>query len=168
VASPQRFGNNPVPMKAQAAPDSPEIRLERRMHAEIPLTRSIDVRVSTYDGTALTLSAPLAMNSNHKGTAFGGSLFSLAVLAGWGLLVLKLGERGLDAELVIQDSNVEYLAPVRGDFSARATLPDAEEFIRFVRTLDRRGKARARVEVLISHGGRDAVRFEGTFAAIKT
>ena len=155
-------------MSAPPAQDSAQIRLARRMHAEIPLTRSIDVQVTAYDGTALTLSAPLAMNSNHKGTAFGGSLFSLAVLAGWGLLVLKLGERHLDAELVIQDSSVQYLSPVRGDFSAEARFPDADEFERFVRTLSRRGKARARVAVLISHGGRDAVRFEGTFAAIKT
>ncbi len=155
-------------MSAPAAQDSPEIRLERRMHAEIPLTRSIDVRVSAYGGTSLTLSAPLAMNSNHKGTAFGGSLFSLAVLAGWGLLVLKLGERDLDAELVIQDSSVQYLAPVSGDFRAEAKFPDADEFDRFARTLARRGKARARVVVLISHGGREAVRFEGTFAAVKT
>lgn len=137
------------------------------MHAEIPLTRSIDVRVSTYDGKSLTLNAPLAMNSNHKGTAFGGSLFSLAVLAGWGLLVLKLGERDLDAELVIQDSKVEYLAPVRGDFNAQARL-DADEFERFVRTLSRRWKARIRVAVAIAADGRNAVRFEGTFAAIKT
>src|SRR5262247_202907 len=122
-------------MNAQPPPDSPESRLERRMHAEIPLTRSIDVRVRRFDGTALTLSAPLAANSNHKGTAFGGSLFSLAVLAGWGLLALKLEERNLHAELVIQDSHVEYLAPVRGDFSARATLPEASEFDRFARTL---------------------------------
>jgi thioesterase domain-containing protein len=137
------------------------------MHAEIPLTRSIDVQVTAYDGTALTLSAPLAMNANHKGTAFGGSLFSLAVLAGWGLLVLKLGERHLDAELVIQDSSVQYLSPVRGDFSAQARFPDADEFERFVRTLAAAARLGRELRVLISHGGRDAVRFEGTFAAIK-
>ena len=93
------------------------------MHAEIPLTRSIDVRVSAYGGTSLTLSAPLAMNSNHKGTAFAEPV-SLAVLAGSGLLVLKLGERDLDAELVIQDSSVQYLAPVSGDVRAEAKFPE--------------------------------------------
>jgi thioesterase domain-containing protein len=154
-------------MNAQPPLDSPESRLERRMHAEIPLTRSIDVKVRRFDGTALTLSAPLTSNSNHKGTAFGGSLFSLAVLAGWGLLVLKLGERDLEAELVIQDSSVQYLAPVRGDFSAQATLSE-EEFDKFVRTLERRGKARMRLHVLIAAGARDAVKFEGTFAAIRS
>lgn len=138
------------------------------MHAEIPLTRHIDVRIGPYEPDALTLSAPLAANSNHKGTAFGGSLFSLAVLAGWGLLALKLEEHHLNAELVIQDSHVEYLAPVRGDFTARATLPEASEFDRFLRTLERRGKARIRVTVVITHGETQVVRFDGTFAAVTT
>ncbi|HEY7377226.1 MAG TPA: YiiD C-terminal domain-containing protein, partial [Steroidobacteraceae bacterium] len=79
-----------------------------------------------------------------------------------------LEEHDLHAELVIQDSRVEYLAPVRGDFTARATLPEASEFARFLRTLERRGKARIRVAVTISQGGTDVVRFEGTFAAVKT
>ncbi|HKE43757.1 MAG TPA: YiiD C-terminal domain-containing protein, partial [Steroidobacteraceae bacterium] len=72
-------------MKADAASD-PIGRLKAWMNAEIPLTRHIDVRIAGYDQDTLTLLAPLAANSNHKGTAFGGSLFSLAVLAGWGLL----------------------------------------------------------------------------------
>ncbi|HKE45667.1 MAG TPA: YiiD C-terminal domain-containing protein, partial [Steroidobacteraceae bacterium] len=128
----------------------------------------IDVRIAGYDQDTLTLLAPLAANSNHKGTAFGGSLFSLAVLAGWGLLALKLGERALDAELVIQESHVEYLAPVRGDFSARASLPDASEFERFVKMLERRGKARIRIAVLVTQGDTLAVKFDGTFAAART
>jgi thioesterase domain-containing protein len=154
-------------MKAGAASD-PIRRLKAWMNAEIPLTRHIDVRIAGYDQDTLTLLAPLAANSNHKGTAFGGSLFSLAVLAGWGLLALKLEERGLHAELVIQESHVEYLAPVRGDFSARASLPDAGEFERFVKMLERRGKARIRIAVLVTQGDTLAVKFDGTFAAART
>jgi len=154
-------------MEAHAKPDPPAAQLERRLYAEIPLTRHIGVRVGAYDRATLTLKAPLAANSNHKGTAFGGSLFSLAVLAGWGLLVLKLAARGLEAEIVIQDSEVDYVAPVHGDFSARATLPDGDEFDRFVRTLERRGRARVQVSVVVSHDGREAVRFKGNFAAVR-
>ncbi|HZF25565.1 MAG TPA: thioesterase domain-containing protein [Steroidobacteraceae bacterium] len=152
-------------MKSRSETD-PVAQLKAWMHADIPLTRHIDVRISHYDQDSLTLSAPLSANSNHKGTAFGGSLFSLAVLAGWGLLSLKLEERNLQAELVIQDSRVEYLVPVRADFSARATLPGATEFDRFVRMLERRGKARIRLAVVIAQDGNEAVRFEGTFAAV--
>ena len=61
----------------------PAAALEKRILTDIPLARHIGVRVVEFDGSSLALGAPLAANSNHKGTAFGGSLFSLAVLAGW-------------------------------------------------------------------------------------
>lgn len=140
--------------------------LERRILADIPIARHIGVRVVEFDGRTLVLSAPLAANSNHKGTAFGGSLFSLAVLAGWGLLTLKLGERGVQGELVIQDSRVSYLLPVSGELTARATLPGDGEVDRFLRAVDRYRKGRVRLRVAIEHGGREAVRFEGTFALV--
>ena len=38
--------------------------------------------VETADDEGIVLSAPLAPNANYKGTAFGGSLFSIAVLTG--------------------------------------------------------------------------------------
>lgn len=141
-------------------------RLERRILADIPLARHIGVRVVEFDGHALVLRAPLSANSNHKGTAFGGSLFSLAVLAGWGLLTLKLGERGVEGELVIQDSRVSYLFPVTGELTARATLPDDGELERFMRAVDRYRKGRIRLQASIEQEGREAVRFEGTFALL--
>ena len=77
--------------------------LERTLHDEIPLTRAMDVRVAAYDGNLLRLTAPLSPNVNDKGTAFGGSLYSLAVLCGWSLLHLKVKEAGLSYNIVIQD-----------------------------------------------------------------
>ena len=136
------------------------------MHREIPLTRHIEVRVEKYEGAALTLHAPLAANANHQGTAFGGRLFSLAVLAGWGLLTLKLAERGLKAEIVIQDSEVQYRKPVRDEFRACASLSDGHEFDRFARTLERRGRARVQVSVVVSDAAGEAVKFTGSFAAV--
>lgn len=63
--------------------------LQARLLEEIPLARHMEIRVLCSDRRSLLLSAPLAANSNHKGTAFGGSLYSVAVLAGWGLLTLE-------------------------------------------------------------------------------
>ena len=57
------------------------------------------IRVAAYDGTSLKLTAPLAPNINHKSTAFGGSLYSLAVLCGWGIVHLKLAEAALHKHL---------------------------------------------------------------------
>lgn len=145
---------------------TPTTELEKRIFTDIPLARHIGVRVVQFDGRTLVLSAPLAANSNHKGTAFGGSLFSLAVLAGWGLLTLKLAERGVEGELVIQESRVNYLLPVTGELVARASLPEDRELDRFLIAVDRYRKGRVRLNVSIEHDGREAVCFEGTFALL--
>lgn len=144
----------------------PAAALEKRILTDIPLARHIGVRVVEFDGSSLALGAPLAANSNHKGTAFGGSLFSLAVLAGWALLTAKLRERGVDGELVIQHSRVNYLVPVTGDLVARTMLPTGPELERFLRAVDRYRKGRIRLRVAIEHAGREAVHFEGTFALL--
>ncbi|MCA1850796.1 MAG: thioesterase domain-containing protein [Acidobacteria bacterium] len=43
-------------------------QIQELLHSKIP----ISVRVEDYDGRRLVLSAPLAENVNHLGTAFGG------------------------------------------------------------------------------------------------
>jgi len=140
--------------------------LQQRILTDIALARHIDVGVESYTGNELVLAAPLAENSNHKGTAFGGSLFSLAVLSGWGLLVLKLAERGVEADIVIQDSRMMYRRPVTGDFRARATLPPLEEFDRLLHMLERRGRGRLELGASIEQDGVVAVDFLGTFAVV--
>ena len=47
------------------------------------------LEVSHYDGQSLSLTAPLNLNDNDKGTAFGGSLYCAAVMAGWGYFYLR-------------------------------------------------------------------------------
>jgi thioesterase domain-containing protein len=139
--------------------------LERTLHAEIPLTRAMGVCVAQFDATGLTLRAPLEPNINHKSTAFGGSLATLATLAGWGLLQLLLREQ-LPATVVIQESSVQYLRPVAEDMQATCSMPQAGELEKFLRSLARKGMARIELEVLIPAGGETAVRFRGWFVAL--
>ena len=47
------------------------------------LAKHIGIVVESADDSAVVLRAPLAPNANYKGTAFGGSLYSVAVLTGW-------------------------------------------------------------------------------------
>ena len=138
--------------------------LEATLRHEIPLTRAMGVTVAGFGTTGLTLHAPLAPNLNHKHTAFGGSLATLATLAGWGLLQLLLREHP-PVTVVIQESTVSYLHPVAADFEARCALPPPDELDRFRRTLDRRGVARIGLEVVIPSGEEIAVRFHGRFVA---
>ena len=139
--------------------------LEAILHREIPLTRAMGVTVTDFAADGLTLRAPLAPNVNHKHTAFGGSLATLATVAGWGLLQLLLRERA-PVTVVIQESAVQYLRPVTGDFEAHCALPPPETLDRFLRTLDRHGTARIGLDATIPAGDQIAVRFRGRFVAL--
>lgn len=98
--------------------------LEADMHRLVPLARAMDVRVARLARDGITLEAPFAGNSNHAGTAFGGSLYSLAVLAGWGWLRERARDAGAEIELLIAGATVRYRRPVRGTLQA-VIAPDA-------------------------------------------
>lgn len=115
---------------------------QKRIHAEIPLTRALGIELHSWDGSALLISAPLEPNSNHQGTGFGGSVYSVAVTAAWGLMELALADLGLKGSVVVQTGSIDYLEPVATDFYAICRLPGGEIPERFRKALVRHGKAR--------------------------
>jgi thioesterase domain-containing protein len=139
--------------------------LERTLHEEIPLTRTMGVTVARCDARGLVLGAALAPNLNHKQTAFGGSLNSLATLACWGLIQLLVRDRGQAATVVIQESSVQFLKPVMQDFEATCPLPPGPVIERFLHMLERKGRARLELEASVHSGDEVALRFRGQFVA---
>lgn len=144
---------------------NPERQIEELFYSKIPITRSFGVRVEGYDGRRLVLTAPLRENVNHLGTAFGGSLNALAVLSGYGLLWLELRET--ECHIVIRDSTVSYERPVRGDIRAVCDRPDEETLEAFKQTFRQKGRARISLSATIEDEGVTAVRFRGTFVAMR-
>lgn len=138
---------------------------ERYLHEAIPLTRAMGVRLSEFDDEKLVITAPLAENHNHLGTAFGGSLGALATLAGYALLWLELDDR--DCHIVVKSSTLQYRHPVRSELRAicRRLAPEALEKFRakFART----GKAGIKLSVAIEENDRLCVDFQGVFVAIR-
>ena len=139
--------------------------LERTLHVEIPLTRAMGVRVVRADQNGLVIGAALAPNLNHKKTAFGGSLNSLATLACWGLIQLLVRDRGRTITVVIQESSVQFLKPVMRDFEAICPLPSDPVIERFLHMLERKGRARLALDSAIHADGEIALRFRGQFVA---
>ena len=130
--------------------DTPAI-LEETLHRLIPLSRHMGITVADYDGKRLSLKAPLAANINHQESAFGGSLFCLAALGGWGLIHLKLTEKGLDCNTVVGETQASYLKPVREEILCQVALADDAEG--FFAQLTAKGRARTQVAAII--GSRD-------------
>jgi thioesterase domain-containing protein len=139
--------------------------LQTRIDREIMLAKPMGVIVETADETALILRAPLAPNANHKGTAFGGSLYSLAVLTGLAWITRFLATRQLDADAVIQESNMRFLTPVQGEMRACIEIPADADIDKFQRMLVRADRGRIRLLVNIHQGSRLATAFDGLFAA---
>jgi thioesterase domain-containing protein len=139
--------------------------LKDKMHQDIPLTQHMGVEVDSYQLGKLVLSAPLESNINHRHTAFGGSVASLATLSCWGLIFLELNRLNYPAGVVIQRGNTEYLKPIDSDFKSECQLTNQAEFDRFVRMLERKGLARMELSANITCRNNLAATFSGAFVA---
>lgn len=141
--------------------------LTRYLHEHIPLTRHLGAAVEAWDGATVRVGAPLAPNLNHRSTAFGGSLSALAILSGWALVHLALRQRGIDARVVIQRTELDFEAPVDGDFTATSSLPPARDWDRFLATLARHRRARIAVTATLrAASGVVGGEHRGTYVAV--
>ena len=149
-----------VTLKPKIFVDSIE-SLEKTLHKLIPISKHMGITVTDYTGSELTLVAPLANNINHQQSAFGGSLFSLTALAGWGLMQLKLCEENLDGNTVVAGGDVTFSAPVTEDYTCRCSLPDG--WPQFLEKLKSKGKAAVGMSSIVSAHGGEAMQFNGHF-----
>ncbi|MCB1644395.1 MAG: YiiD C-terminal domain-containing protein [Pseudomonadales bacterium] len=140
--------------------------LEETCHSLIPISQAMGLRVDAYDGQRLRLSAPLANNINHQQSAFGGSLFSLSALAGWGILQLKMTELGLDTNTVIAGGDVSYDKPVFGQLICVCELPAG--YTTFTEKLRERGKASLAMQTRIIVNDETAMTFSGKYVVLLT
>jgi len=140
--------------------------LEQYLHRQIPLAEVMGVRVLGVSLAAVTLCAPLEPNINHHETVFGGAAASVALLAGWSLLYLRLQAAGIAHRLVIQRHSMEHERPITATFLARAPLSAQAEWPQFAAMLARRAKARIGVSVRLEQSGERVAALLGEFVAL--
>ena len=150
-------------MKGQALNEQ---AVQQYLYDHIPLSRAMQVAVSSVQPDEVILSAPLAPNINHQETVFGGSASAVAILAAWSLLHVRLNIAGIKSQLVIQGNTMQYELPIRGTFTARAYITEPAAWQRFVRTFERRGRARISVTSVLEYEGRQAGILQGEFVAL--
>lgn len=134
----------------------------------VPIAKAMGIEVESIENGQVVLSAPLLNNINHKQTAFGGSLHSVATLACWSFLHLKLLEAAQqEAPIVIVSSEISYLRPVSGDFLAICKAPNRDSWEMFLKVFQKKGKGRLQLSAEIIQGNQVCVTYSGTFVAIK-
>ena len=136
---------------------------EKFLHAQIPITRAMGLRVVANDDAGFTVEAPVALNSNHLRTAFGGSINAIATLAAYGFVWMEINDAA--AHVVVAESSIRFLRPVRETIRATCVLPGAENLAAFRSQFAEKGKARISLRVNVTEGGETAAEFEGRFVA---
>jgi len=116
--------------------------LQNYIRSNIPITDYMNFRVEDLQPYSIKLSAPIKLNDNHYGTAFGGSLATLGILAGWSILHFRAAEEKLNCVIVIQESNMKYIRPAYTDFEAVCDMLNEKLWNEFKSGLLAKGKAR--------------------------
>ena len=79
---------------------------------------------------------------------------------------MRIRSIGIASRIVIQRSEMEHDIPMDGTFTARSHIRDPNGWRRFLKTLEKRGRARLTVHALLEFQGAVAGQFQGAFVAI--
>jgi thioesterase domain-containing protein len=137
--------------------------LQQKIRSAIPLSDAIQFTIDSLGMDAIDVSAPLPPNVNIHGTAFAGSIYSVAVLSGWALCTHILEQTGVAAELVVAKAEMRYRAPITGDLRCAIRI-DAAERTAFLEGIRDRGKGVLRLNIDV--GDRPEAILKGTYWAI--
>jgi thioesterase domain-containing protein len=139
---------------------------EKFLHDKIPITKAMEVKVEEFNNLKVRLSAKLEPNINDKGTAFGGSISSLMTLCGWSMAFMIMMETDPNAQVVIQKSSINYLVPIKGNFTAECIMEDGEVKEQFLDMYRERRKGRLKIKVRCYAGDMLSAEYEGTYVAL--
>lgn len=122
---------------------------------KITLYEHLGIDVREISASRVHFHVSLAKNRNHKGTAFGGSLYAVGVLAAYALALAGLKKRHLDTEnIVIAKGEIQYLRPVETDFEVVSEFPSEEEEEAFYSDLQAKGRVRGKIRSqILADGG---------------
>ncbi len=138
--------------------------LQNKLHNKIPLTNFMQFSVKEYNTKELITTAPLGININDKGTAFGGSLSTITIISAWSLCWLISQELSFDSKniVVIKNEN-KYLKPVTKDIMCYTTKPSTEQIQILKEKLEKKGSASIAIQSKIIEDGEICVEFEGIY-----
>ncbi len=138
--------------------------LQEKLHNEIPLTKLMNIKIEQYNNNSLITSAPLQININDKGTAFGGSLSTMTIISSWSMCWLISQELNIDSKniVVIKNEN-SYKKPVTKDIYCYTMKPSIDEIEKVAKKLKEKGSASLKIKSSIIEDNQTCVDFEGIY-----
>ncbi|MFK2821390.1 YiiD C-terminal domain-containing protein [Malaciobacter sp. WC5094] len=139
-------------------------KLQNKLHNEIPLTKLMNIEIESYSEKELITKAPLDININDKGTAFGGSLSTMTIISSWSMCWLLSQELNIDSKniVVIKNEN-SYRKPVTKNISCHTIKPSKEEIKKLENKIKQKGSASIKINSSIIEDNEVCVDFEGIY-----
>ncbi|GAA4361357.1 YiiD C-terminal domain-containing protein [Kangiella marina] len=122
-------------------------QLEQLVHQEIPITKALDIRIEELTSNSIQVMAPFDANKNIHNTAFAGSIYTVATIAGWSLVSSLATTHQLDGAVVLAKAEIHYKKPINGDIVAQCRVEDDEKLSTFVSSFKRKKRARISLTV---------------------
>ncbi len=138
--------------------------LQNKLHNEIPLTKMMELKIQDYNEKELITTAPLNININDKGTAFGGSLSTMTIISAWSLCWLISKELGFNSNnIVIIKNETSFRKPVTKDIICYTKKPSFEEIKLLKQKLETKKSASIKIESAIIENNEICVEFLGYY-----
>ena len=137
--------------------------LQQKIRASIPLSEAMEFSIIELDSHSILVQAPLEPNVNIHGTGFAGSIYSLAVLAGWALCTHIMKLNGMQGELVVGSAEIKYRLPLSSAISCRSQTSE-EDCLAFRNDFEACGKGKLGLEIVVGNS-RNAI-LQGKYIAI--
>jgi thioesterase domain-containing protein len=138
--------------------------LQDKLHTQVPMTKLMQLHIQEVSEQRLISTAPLDININDKGTAFGGSLNTMAIISSWALcytITQKLNVQ--EPTIVISKNQSKFKRPVTKDLHCMAYMPSQDELTRFKDTLEKKSRASLTIYAQIIENEKVCMDFEGTY-----
>lgn len=132
---------------------------------KIALYEHLGIEVTRIRSEEVRFRVSLERSRNHKGTAFGGSLYATAVLAAYALVLAGLKERKIPTEnIVIAKGEIQYFRPVDTDFEIICRFPSPAKEDAFYEELLKHGRVRGSLtSQILGEGGSLKASLTGVF-----
>ncbi|WP_017444138.1 bifunctional GNAT family N-acetyltransferase/thioesterase [Gayadomonas joobiniege] len=127
---------------------------------KIPITQAMGIKVFQYTGAQFEVRAALNANINMHKTMFAGSIYSMATLAGWGMVHLLLKETSLRGSIVLGKGEISYRKAITKHPIAKVHLNNIEGELAPLR---KGKKARLRLQVCLYDDARKCGDFFGEY-----
>jgi thioesterase domain-containing protein len=128
------------------------------------MTKLMQLKIDSYNDESLITSAPLDININDKGTAFGGSLSTMTIISSWSMCWLISKELRYDSKnIVVIKNETNYKRAVTKDIICKTLKPSVEEIQKLKEKLETKGKGSIKIFSTIIEDEKICVEFEGIY-----